>query len=94
MQSKRNQIAIAFVLVAGGFLVSFWPLSVLGILFVAGMGRWVSAILLGLLLDIAYGAPIGFIHFIYFPFTLLALAAAGVRLFVLHYMRKSSNNTL
>jgi hypothetical protein len=64
---------LSFVLVAAGFLLPFWPLEVLGILVAGFSGLWMLAIILGLLLDLAYGAPVGRWHVVYFPFTLLAL---------------------
>ena len=70
--------ALSCALVAGGFLLPLWPLSVAGIILAALSGRWLCAVLLGLLLDSAYGAPIGRWHFIYFPFTLAALVGIGV----------------
>jgi hypothetical protein len=87
-RKKIHGIAAAFVLVALGFLVGFWPLSVAGILLAALMGRWAAAVLLGLLLDIAYGTPVGRLHFLYLPFTLLALLGVLARQLKLHYFRR------
>ena len=85
---KIHIVATSFVLAALGFLLSFWPLSVAGILLAALMGRWVTAILLGLLKDIAYGTPVGVLHFLFFPFTLLALLGIVARQLKLRYFRK------
>jgi len=43
-EHRRVVPAISFVLAAGGFLVPFWPLSVLGIALAAFTGRWILAI--------------------------------------------------
>ena len=79
-QSSRWIYAITFLLAAAGVLLPFWPLSVVGILIAALSGRWIFAVLVALLVDLAWGAPTGTLHFLYFPFTLLALAAAAARM--------------
>lgn len=78
-------LALFFALAALGFLLPLWPLSVLGIVLAAAWGRWFFAVLIGLLLDLAWGAPVGLAHSLYFPFTLLAMVAALVRLWVGRY---------
>jgi drug/metabolite transporter superfamily protein YnfA len=78
----------SFALAAAGFLLPFWPLSVLGIALAAFTGRWMLAIALGLLLDIAYGAPVGQWHLLYIPFTLTALACIFGHYIASRYMRK------
>jgi len=75
MNKTRFLLSMCFLLAALGFLLPMWPLSALGI-FLAGLsGRYVFAITMGLLFDIAYGAPMGALHFVWFPFTLLAITA-------------------
>ena len=79
MQKKNTTytlLAIAFVIAAAGFLLPFWPLEVLGVLILALSGHWLWGVFVGLLLDIAYGAPTGHFHVLLFPFTILALASA------------------
>ncbi len=71
---KQKWIFIAaFLLAAGGFLVPFWPLELIGIGVATFGGSGVVAVGLGLLLDLAYGAPTGILHYLYFPFTLFAV---------------------
>lgn len=76
---KKNKIllllATSFLLAALGFLLPLWPLSALGILLAGLSGRYLFAIAMGFLFDIAYGAPAGVFHLVWFPFTFLALAA-------------------
>ncbi|MDE1924770.1 MAG: hypothetical protein KGH79_01135 [Patescibacteria group bacterium] len=94
---KKNTtwlLAVSFVLAAAGFLLPFWPLSAAGILVLACSGRFILAIALGLLLDIAYGAPIGRFHFLFFPFIILAAAGGAARYAAMHYLRKSPTDTL
>ncbi|MEK7109580.1 MAG: hypothetical protein AAB919_04110 [Patescibacteria group bacterium] len=86
LPSQRFLLAFFFALAALGFLLPFWPLSVVGILLAAGWGRWFAALLIGLLLDLAWGAPLGLTHFLYFPFTLSAVVAALIRLWIARYL--------
>ena len=74
MKNKNRNLvlAIAFLFVATGFLVPFWPLSVVGIVGAALLGHFVFALIVGAILDLAYGSPTGLLHYTFFPFTLLA----------------------
>jgi len=72
---------IGSLLLIAGFVFSFWPLGLLGLLLAAAVGQYGFAIVIGLLMDIGYGAPIGQWHFLYVPFTLLSFI-----LCVLHYL--------
>lgn len=92
--SKGWDILLAFFAVAAGFLIGFWPVSVAGVLLAAVLGRWVSALILGLLLDVVYGVPQGFLHIIYFPVTLFALLAVVARSLVAGRIRIVDRNTL
>jgi hypothetical protein len=79
MRSTHNTMTVLSVmLVIAGFLVPLWELQVIGILLAGLSGRLIVAIGLGLLVDIAYGTPTGIFHFLYFPFTLLALLSYGL----------------
>lgn len=73
--------ALTFAIAATGFLVPFWPLSVAGILIAALSGRYIFALMVALLLDLASGVPTGFLHYLYAPFTILAALAGALRLF-------------
>ncbi len=77
--ASRWIYAVSFALAAVGFLIPLWPLSVLGVLLATLSGRFVAGLLIGLLLDIAWGAPAAPFGFLYFPFTLAALAVAALR---------------
>jgi hypothetical protein len=72
---KKSYVLLAyvFVLAAGGFIASFWPLEALGVLIAALLGYPVYAVGVGILLDLAYGAPTGHLHPLLFPMTVLAL---------------------
>jgi hypothetical protein len=93
-QSSRWIIAASFAVAAAGFLLPFWPLSMLGVLIAAGSGRYVAAIAIGLLLDVAYGAPIGHWRFLYVPFTLLAVITGALRYYLSSYFREKQQDTL
>jgi hypothetical protein len=76
---QRWVLAVFFALAAIGFLLPLWPLSALAVVLMSAWGRWLFAISVGLLLDLAWGAPVGLVHYVYFPFTLLAVVTALVR---------------
>ena len=80
---KANKfiLACSSAITAAGFLLPFWPLSVAGILSAAFAGRFFLAVVMGLLIDVAWGVPVGLLHYIYFPFTALAFAAVLARIF-------------
>ncbi len=88
----ENQLILPglFVLAAGGFLLPFWPLSAGAIIFAGLLRHGIVAFALGLLLDIAWGAPTGTWGLIPFPFTLLALLSILVRLFANRYLLRKS----
>ena len=79
-------LACSFATASAGFLLPFWPLSVAGILLASLSGRWTFAIAIGLLFDIAYGAPMGNMKYLYFPFTAVALLGILARIFSLRYL--------
>ena len=72
-QSSRWIYAVTFLLASAGFLYPFWPLSVAGVLLASLSGRFMFGILIGLILDLAWGAPTGTLHYLFFPFTIVAL---------------------
>lgn len=73
---NRNLIlAIAFLCAASGFIINFWPLEVVGIVGAALLGHYIFALLVGVMLDLAYGTPTGILYYLFFPFTLLAAAS-------------------
>ncbi|MEK7613229.1 MAG: hypothetical protein AAB449_03755 [Patescibacteria group bacterium] len=88
MSSNKTKwiLACSFATAAAGFLLPFWPLSVAGILIAALSGRWIFAIAVGLLFDVAYGAPLGNSQFLYFPFTIVALCGVLARHFGVRYL--------
>ena len=93
-QNDAWMLAVSFVLAAAGFLWPFWPLSVLGIALCAFSGRWFFAILIGLLLDVGYGVPVGRFAFLYVPFTLCALVCGLLRLFAVRYLFERKEQAL
>ena len=73
MKYNRWLLALIFVVTAGGFLLEWWPVAMLGVVAMGFVGRGYFAPPLGLLLDLAYGAPVGFVVPLFFPFTILGL---------------------
>jgi len=95
--SRSSQLiyALSFVIAASGFFLPFWPLCIVGILIAALSGRWVFAILTGLLIDLAWGAPQGVLALVYVPFTLVGVAAALLRhFFAGYFLDRSPSDTL
>lgn len=88
--TSRWLYAVCFVLAAAGFLLAFWPLSALAVLVCALSGRIVFALLIGLLIDLALGAPTGTAQYLYFPFVALALFGFCVRYWGGRYLRNRS----
>ncbi len=87
-------LALSFAMVAVGFLLPLWPLALVGVAIAALSGQWIFTLMLGLLLDVAFGAPVGKLHVLYFPFALFALAGIVVRYMSSSYIRQSSRDTL
>ena len=75
-----------FVLVAAGLLLPFWPLQVAAVVLAGLFGRGVFAVILGLLLDVMWGAPTGIFEMVGFPLTVLALLSIGSRFFSNPYL--------
>lgn len=83
--ASRYIYAVSFAIAAVGFLLPFWPLSVVGILIAALSGRYFFAIVMALMLDVGSGAPIGTWHFLFVPFTIVAIAASMARVMAGRY---------
>ena len=94
MKSTYWVSLVSFIIAAVGFLLPFWPLTAVGVLLAALSGRWFFAILLGLLIDVAYGAPVGRFYFLYVPFTLLAVVGALARYFFAGRFRQAPSQHL
>ena len=88
--STKFIIAVAFILGAVGFLLPFWPLCAAGIALLALSGRFVFALGMGVLLDVAYGAPVGRFYFLLFPFTLTAVVLSLARYIGSKYLLKKN----
>jgi hypothetical protein len=94
---KKNSwiIALIFVVTAGSFLIEFWPLAAAGVIAMGFVGRGLLALPLGLLLDLAYGAPAGPVAYVFFPFTIAALLVVIVRYWsVRYFFDRTSRDTL
>ena len=94
---KQNYwlIAIIFAVTAAGFLLELWPVSAAGIVAMGFVGRGFLAFPLGLLLDLAYGTPLGPAAYLFFPFTILGLFIVVVRYGARRYfINRASRDTL
>jgi hypothetical protein len=93
--TSRYLYALCFAIAAAGFLLPFWPLSVLGVLIAALSGRYFFAVLMALLLDIGSGIPTGALKFLFLPFTALAVVASLARLVgAKYFLDKTPPDTL
>ncbi len=95
--SRSTQLvyALSFVVAACGLFVPMWPLCVIGILIAALSGRWVFAILTGLLIDLAWGAPQGMFAVVYVPFALVGVAGSlAWYFFAGYFLDRSPSDTL
>lgn len=79
MKKNRWLIALIFVAAAGGFLLELWPIAVAGVVAMGFVGKGYIALPLGLLLDLAYGTPLGPAYYLFFPFTILGLLVIVLR---------------
>ena len=87
-------IGVSCAMVAAGFLLGMWPLSIIGIVLAVLWGRWVSAILFGIVLDVAYGVPPGLLHVLYFPITVFTLVGVLLCVAVAGRLRTTHRDTL
>jgi hypothetical protein len=92
LRSKRTYFffALSCALAAAGFLLSFWPLAAAGVVLAGLSPHPVLAVGFGIMLDLAYGAPLGGLYVLFFPMTLLALASVLARRLGRRYFFDSS----
>ena len=69
-----------------GFLF-YWPLGIIAILLAVFFEHYAVAIIIGIILDLAWGPPPASFHFLFFPLTILALVSMVVRISVKRYVR-------
>jgi len=79
MTRSRLFAAVAAASVFSGILLAWWPFGLLGVVIAALGSDWFFAVTLGLLLDLAWGPPVGAWHILPLPFTFLALMCAFAR---------------
>lgn len=91
---KRIALPLLLALFVLGFLIPWWPLCLVSLLIAAGTGRFVIAVCMGLILDIAYGAPPGYLHALQFPFALLAAILSLTYAFLSRYVLASDSKFL
>lgn len=84
--SHRPFIALTFLVASAGFLLQLWPLTLAGVVAMGFIKKGWYAIPAGMLLDLAYGAPVGLFQYAYFPFTIVALAIFVIRFWATKYL--------
>ena len=89
---------VSLALVAAGFTLSFWPLSLLGLLVAVVMGQYVLAVALGIFLDGVYGQPtvgyLGYLHLLRVPFMLFSIALCALHYYIAFYFREGNTGRL
>ncbi len=76
----------ALLCMALGLLCSFWPLVPVGVALLVLYGNTTLGVTSALFFDIIYGAPVGLLSFLYFPFLLFAVLCVLLRGLSLRFM--------
>ena len=63
-----------------GLMLSFWPLVPAGIALLVLYGHTAIGVTAGLFFDIVYGAPVGILSMLHFPFLLFAVLCVALRI--------------
>jgi len=92
--NPRLYSVAALALLAGGFLLAWWPLCLLGLLVAAAAGQYVAALCIGLLLDLWYGAPVGSLHWLQAPLTLLSIILCALHYYLSAFVRGTDSGRL
>lgn len=91
---KHTYNLIAVLSFAAGLVFSFWYFSLFGLLLAAVAGQYATALLLGLVMDILYGTPVGHWHWLPVPFTAIALLASVAQYVLSRYLLRGDSGTL
>lgn len=62
-----------------GLLLSLWPLVPAGVAMLAFEGHTTLAIIAGFVADLTFGAPLGLVSYIHFPFLIMAVLCVVLR---------------
>lgn len=90
----HNPSSYAVLFIFFGLFISYWPLALCGVLALIFFGRWFAAMGCGLLLDVAYGPPVGIMHLLLLPFTFCALFLVLIRIVIFPYLRPRSHERI
>ncbi len=92
----RNRVlfACAVLFLCAGFFLGWWIFSLVGLLLAAYAGRLLFCVCAGIVLDLIYGVPVGWLHMMYAPFTVFACALVFLHASVPHYIRKRPSKRL
>ncbi len=84
-----------YVVSSASFVLQFWPLAAVGVIALTFVGGGLLSLPLALLLDLAYGEPTGYAAYLFFPYTVAALAIVTIRHTAGRYfLRRASRDTL
>ncbi len=77
----------SLLLAAAGVMLGLWYLSAAGALLAVLSGSPVVGVVLAFFLDLSFGRPVGVLHSVAFPLTLLVFFLALVRAFFIRHLR-------
>lgn len=73
-----------------GFVLPWWVLSFAGVLVFATLGSPWAALVCGLLLDLIFGPPTGFLHVLVLPVLVCVICVLLCRSFITRHLRDTS----
>jgi len=85
---------LAVMLALLGLLLPFWGFVAIGIAVAMTRGNWGLALVLAAVADIIFGHPVGLLHFMVIPFTLVTVVALFGRHFLTKHMRDEVRTSL
>lgn len=72
-------VLLAILLMLIGLLLSLWPLVPAGVALLVFEGHVALGVTSGLVADLIFGAPLGMLSYVHFPFLLFAVACVVLR---------------
>jgi hypothetical protein len=75
------------ILFTSGLLFGWWLPMVAAVMVLAVCGRFIWALVLALLLDLYFGTPVGMLHVLLLPVTVVTLAVVVCRSYLVRHLR-------
>ncbi len=77
----------AIILFIIGFCISWWPLMFFAPFVAMYFGSWLLAVVLACLADLLFGVPVGMLHWLVYPCTVLVLLCIAARTVLIRHLR-------